>query len=378
VAVVGTRLFIAKPVLIAGILGILLAFASVAGAEEPVYCRKVRARAAGEAALLIAPKVVGQVIHFPSDGRLDATTETNSPHPLEFRAGLSVSPVDMLRGMATLRVADADCVQHTAEEDLDEWLRQDTDLATLPGRRAEAQYLRAHRPEWQALLENGENRLKAGIVTVMELYDLRRLGAELERRTIQVEGEVARLEAKLNAAPTPGQPATDLARTRGSVRDYVASTRALEEAASSLRSFDAWSFRITGGVAPAPDRPIDWFGFAELTYSLGGIPQTNAESRYLAARDQEVRQSSSELPGKVAQLRNLVLATQRGVQRELEAVELELSGIQRTLAELEGFDAPDAVQGRARLTIEHLSLEADAVFLRTEARELNNLAGAAP
>jgi len=354
----------------AAVLGLL---PRVAAAEDSAYCRKVRARATGDAALLMAPRVVGQAIRFPSDGVLDPATGTHSQRTFEFRAGLSVAPVDFLRGFAVQRVADADCSQHGVGERLDEVLRHDIQPAELPARRAELEYLNARRPEWRTLLEAGENRLKAGMITVMELHDLRRLCDELERRTVNVEAQLARLDTQLNADRAAAGLREGAAPVRVSAKDYVARTRTLEREVSSLRSFDAWSFKVTGGVVPNTDTPVDWFGYAELTYSLGGPVHTRAESRYLAARGEELRAESQELPGKFEQFRKLVEVTRGGALRELEAVESALEHTQRTLGQLQGFDAPDAVQGRARLTVERIGLQADAAFLRTEVHELDSL-----
>jgi hypothetical protein len=328
----------------------------------------VKARASSEAAVLIAPRLLAQAIRYPKSGQIDASNAAGASRDIELRVGLSISPIDTLRGVSVLRVGDADCTQHELGEAIEVLLRQDTSSAQLKARRAEATYLASRRPEWLELLGKADVRLKARLITVTEMHELRRLADELERRSAQVHADLLTLEAKTEGPKPP--------RVAVSPKRYAESVDQLEREASHLRTFDAWSFRLTGGAVPDPGRSgrsVDWFGFAEIGYSLGGVPQTSAESRYLEARREELSASPQELPRKLGVFRRLLAAQRTGSELELGVVEAQLGRIRATLDALEGFDSPDAVQSRARLVLESISVEADAIFLRRTLRELGQL-----
>jgi hypothetical protein len=57
------------------LLAVALAFFFpwAAAAQTSPYCRKVRARAAGDAALLMSPRIVVQGIRFPSNGQVEGS-----------------------------------------------------------------------------------------------------------------------------------------------------------------------------------------------------------------------------------------------------------------------------------------------------------------
>ncbi|HKO89714.1 MAG TPA: hypothetical protein VJU61_01095 [Polyangiaceae bacterium] len=315
--------------------------------------------------LLTTPKIVGQALRFPSSGRIDPSTITLGNSPVELRAGLSYSPIDAWRGHILGRVGDADCREHSAGQVIERLLLRETDQAQLGARRAQAAYLMARRPEWQGLLVKADAELQAGLLTLVELHELRRLTQELERKRVQAEMEVTRLEVQREAAPVAARDAI-------SARGYLQEAGALEREVAALRSLDPWTFTLTGGVVPDQER-VQWFGFAEVSYSLGGLFRGAAEERYMRARADELRQAPYELTGKLEFFRRMVAAEVQNSQRELLVIEAELADVGQTLARLEGVDARSGSQGRARLTIERISIEADAVLLRTQARELTLL-----
>jgi hypothetical protein len=344
---------------------LVVAHAPSAEARESAYCRKVKARAASDALLLMTPKIVAQALRFPSSGRIDAANASVGDD-IELRAGLAYSPVDALRGSLLSGIGDADCRQHAAGRRIDDVLVGATDRPRLSARSAERDYLRAHRAEWQSLLDAADGELKAGLLTVTEIYELHRLTQALERRLIETENEVSRLTVVLEGQPTLGP--TPLAR------GYVEQTAELERKVATLRRFDPWSFTITGGVVPLGHNAPDWFGFAEVSFSLGGALRESRESSYLQAREDEVRTESYELPSKLALFRKVVAADLSSAQRELASVQAEVSFAKSAIEKLNAVDAPNATQSRATLTLQRISAEADEVLLRTQIRELAALA----
>jgi len=321
---------------------------------------------------LQAPKLRAEALHFPGNGpgngpiALPASSGGSGPGgaAVELRAGLEYSPTDAIRGKLLTSVGDADCLLHGVAAEIDEVLLQATDRSELAARSAEAEHLSARRSDWQRQLSSAQNALAAGLLTLAELYELRRSTHALEQRWLDAELEVARLRARLEGQAEP----------RGALdRQYVARAQELELASSKLRTLDAWSLNLTGGVATLADQRPEWFGFAEVSYSLGGLLRGSQESDYQRARAEELRQAPYERPHRLAMFRKLVGAEYENARRKLESTEADLSLLESSLAAFTGVDAPSADRGRTLLLIDRIGAEADAVFLRTKLRELVRL-----
>jgi hypothetical protein len=330
-----------------------------AAVEAPTpspYCRKVRARAEADAALLRAPRIIAEGIRFPANNRLDLGPTIGSG--FQARAALTFSPADFYRGSVVERVGDADCRAHDAAERLRLGLEDVAALGRLPALRAQAAYLEAHRAEWRALLAKAADQLAARLVTAVEYHELRRLTQALERKSATVAGEIDRLQASAGAAATP----QDLeALARASVDESDASERAY----THLRAIDPWGFKVSGGfIPPQGSEPPDWFGLAELSYNLGGPWHAQADARAVAARAEEARHARYELPARVDDVKRTLAAEVSATRRELETVEAQLASTEVLRATLEGSDAPNLAHARATLIVERLDAESDRVFLR--------------
>src|SRR5689334_3650061 len=90
----------------------LLGTSTVARAEDGSsgYCDKVRARANGDAALLIAPRVVADALRFPGGGGSDVAPSLD--RELQVRVGLSFAPIEAYRGFRLMDASEADCAAH--------------------------------------------------------------------------------------------------------------------------------------------------------------------------------------------------------------------------------------------------------------------------
>src|SRR5688500_5444918 len=87
--------------------------ATSASADDSPYCQKVRARAAGDAALLYSPTVQAQAIRFPRSGAIDTGLYIGSG--VQVRGVLTWSPLDAYRGVHVEDAAERDCAQHEAQ-----------------------------------------------------------------------------------------------------------------------------------------------------------------------------------------------------------------------------------------------------------------------
>jgi hypothetical protein len=336
--------------------GIVVGWGGGARAEESPYCRRVRAQAAADAAVLQWPKAFVEGIRFPSSNRLDLGPTVGSN--FQGRFGVAFSPMDWYRGALVRRAGDADCAEHEVADHAEDLLEGLDDAVKLVALRLQAAYLDEHREEWRAVVARASQRFDARVITSVEVHELRWLADSLERKRAQVRGELTRLEPPGGAAAARPSPLGGLADS------YVSSVGTLDVAVARLRSLDAWSFKLSGGIIPLPGQPLDWFGLAEIAYSLGGPARNNEMTRAMDAHRDEVRSSRRELPARIARARSEALARIAGAREELEVVEAQLAVAGEAGRALEGADAPGAAQARDTLVMERLSVEADRVFLQ--------------
>jgi hypothetical protein len=340
-----------RPYLIALIVAFLPA-AERAHGSESAYCRKVEARAASDAALLMWPHLFTQAIRFPRNAPVDLATTAGTG--FQARVGLSYSLLDIYKGARVLRVGDADCKQHEASADLEEILAHGPERARVYALDEQARFLDAHRDEWRALLARAENRLASHVITLVELEELRRQADALERKVVQVHGEIDQLQ--VHVIPLASDSLTTLRRR------YVERALNSDREVSLVRSLDPWRVQIIAGLIP--ESPVDWYGLAEIDLNLGGILRAVKERTYIASRSDELRHARYELDARVRDYSKLVRSTSNAAQRDLEVVEHELGYLTTSQNALGQSEAPNLAHARDTLTIERLSLDSDRAFLR--------------
>jgi hypothetical protein len=339
----------------------LSVIAARAAAQTSPYCRKTLARAEGDAALLAWPRVVVEGIRFPDSGRVDigATVGDN----IQGRVAMSLSPLDIYRGARLTRAAEADCAQHETSERLRDLFVAGLNPQTIEALEAQAAYLESRRTEWRALMGLAEDRLRAGLIMLTDLHDLRRFVSALERKLEAVKAQAEQLQAVL----PEGQP--ELAATPAGLealaKDYVQHSLELDEELGHLRSLDPWGIKLSAGAIPMPGQPADWYGFVEIGYALGGFGRNAHETEYLAARRAELRQASYALPARVRELTRLIAAEIAGATRQRDVVDGQLRTIEATRTLLETADVPQAEHTRAMLRAEGVLLESERVYFQS-------------
>lgn len=351
-----------------GVAFALSVVTSSARADESAYCRKVEARAAADASLLIAPRVLVEGVKSPSALQTGGKLDPTSPgHGYQLRAGLSWSPLDAYKGVRVMKVGELDCEQHETVVTAQQLLVQAPDLGRLAALREQAAYLDAQQAVWEGISTRMTERFAAQNTSLIELEEVRAQSAALARLRAQIGGEIARLEA------------TGIETYRGSIPELVRrigeKAMAFEQEASHVRKLDAWSFNITGGYLPPIYGPgsADFFGVVQLGYNIGGPWQSKAENRYLGAREEELQKSRYELARQLQVLRVHVKGASAQATRELAIIERrssELAVLRETVARSE---APAAAHAAARIELEAISMQADRVFLTGLIRELSHL-----
>ncbi len=333
-------------------------------AEDGPYCRRVRAEAQVQAALLMSPQLVVQALHVPNGIAIGAEPVTSGFAAYQARAGVAFSPLDLAKGLALTRASDDDCEQFTAQTSLEDFVENGEGAARLPALRRQVAFLEASRPTWKALVEREEARFDSHAITLLELNQVRARGAALERRLVQAQGEAERLAAR------PYQPPA--APTGALVQRWLEHTMELERQRSTVRKLSFWNLRLTAG-AVASEQPVDWYGLAELTVHVGAIVDGRSERLALEARDQELRQERTSVEVRVREAERNLSLLRAQARRELTLVEAQLASAAATRDVVERADAPAAAFALALVTCDQLEAEAERTYLASFVEQLSAL-----
>jgi hypothetical protein len=348
----------------------LLASGASASAQSSDYCDKVRARAKSDAASLIAPKLFGQALRYPTEADIaTGVGPVSGRENYQLRFGLQFSPVDLARGIATVNASDSDCEAHIAADQIQRTIDDAQAAATLSAYRAQAKFLEEQRQTWTSLLSQTEKRLAAQLITQSDLQDVRQNADALERKLATVQGQVAQLEAR--GVEAPNVSLDEL------LHSYLDAELTRERGLSSARSWSVWSLGVTGGalLPLSAATSVDWFGWVELSYNLGGLWRGSYESAYLKAREAELHHARGELGQRVELLKRTLSAQRDSAQRELSLLGKQLSFLDHTLTALATADTATTAQAHDLLELERLSAQADEIQLRTLADALQWLGG---
>ena len=344
----------------------LLLLPLVAAADEGGYCRKVRARAAADAAQLMSPQLVLQGLRFPRNLAGLPLTELDGAglSPWQARAGLAFSPLDVLKGLSLTRASDDDCELDDARLTLERYLENAEASARLPALRSQVAWLEETAPAWRALLAREEERFQRHLITLFELNQLRARCNAMERRLVQASGEADRIAARGYERPT--RPPAELLE--------VERSRALhqEQELGVVRSLSFWNLRLNAGLV-ASDRPLDWYGLAELTVHLGAPWDTSQERAAVEARNDELRSDRRGTEMRLGELHRQLGSLREQARRELSLVDAQLESVTSTRITLERSEAPDVAFAVSLLTCDQWVAESDRIWLTAWIAQLDTL-----
>lgn len=334
-----------------------------AGTSESPYCRKVRAHAEGDAALMFAPTIQAQAIRYPTKGTIDLGT--NVGDGFQVRGVATWSPLDFYKGFRVLRVADADCQLHESVVSAQEILQGGDDYGRLPALRKMSAFFDQHEAEWKAATDKAAERLKAHTTSTLDVNEVNVRVFELERKREATRADVSRLEAKNIDFYRP------LLATLDST--VMAQSAQYEKELSHVRSLEPWDVRVTGGFIPHGSP--DYFAMLQVGFNFGAPWRNGAESRYRAARADELQTARYEVVKQLKVFRQQISISKTQAQRELAIVEKKHAALESMRAALTQSDAASAPNVLAVLELELLMVDADQVMLSTLVGELSRLEG---
>jgi hypothetical protein len=200
--------------------------------------------------------------------------------------------------------------------------------------------------------------LNEHVITMNEFNGVLDAADQLERKAIQAEGNAARIDAK-------GQPALPARSTTAMTSDLLRLRAEHEQSLSALRALDAWTLSVHGGVIPVAERGVEWYGWVELSYSLGGIFRGGAEQRYRQARREELRDDADQVPAKLQRARAELAAQAAQAETELRVVTKRLGYLRVAQTELDTADAAVAAHLHDALALDELASASERAFLET-------------
>lgn len=344
---------------------VTVAWSGSARAEGPTdYCRKVTARAEGDAALLFAPTLHGQLIRFPTGSPAD-TTGLQIGTGVQPRASLSIGVLDIYRGVGVLETAKADCRRQASVSSLEEIIAQRVDIGRVPALERKLGFLRANEPAVKELVKNAEDRFAAHTSTLSEVQDIRLHALSFGRQIAEAERELA--VAKARGLAMPEGALVDI------LRGYEHHTVELEARVSHLRNLEPWKLGVSGGVAATPSAEV--FGIIELSYNIGGLFSVGAQRRAVDARASELKNARYEMRQQIETIARELRANADQSRLQARAIESELTRMSRDRASLEGTEAPNKHTVIATMTLQMIDLEAEHTFLTALAEKQSSFGG---
>jgi hypothetical protein len=293
-------------------------------------------------------------LRYPSGFDIGPATPTG----YQLRVGLGYSVIDPVRALRLHAAADADCAAEQTRADLSAALEAASGSAEIVAQRAKAEFIKAHQTEVDSVVQRARERMRERLITLFELNHILDLADGLERKAAVAAGAAARLEAVSGSETKPTlkqakQLSEELARKRETHEDEL----------SSVRTLDAWNLRLQGGVIPLEGPKLDWYGWVEVSYNLGGPFQSAAERRFREARRKELASDVAELPAKLARQSREQSAQAEQAAAELKVMEKRLGYLKSIAAEMEGNE-PASSHARDALSITQLEAEAERVYLQ--------------
>ncbi len=350
---------------------ILFLLASTTVGDATLYCRRAHARAWADASPLVFPQLVGEGFRYPT-GTVDPQL-VGGVGTYQLRVGLAYSLTDLYRGVKTMTAASADCALEESRVDLDQVLPAAGDIGKHEAFRKQVAYLDEQRPRWLSIQKIAGERLAVRSITYTEFSELRKRVTQLERKSAQVRGELARVQAE--QVGVIDRPLNEISRT------YVERSGVYERRTDDARFVQAWQFRISGGVVPLQlndaggvvgSNRMDWYGLIELQIRLGAL---SGDGGYLSAREAEVKSARYEVPQKIAALERQLNAALVEARAELVAVDEQLRATNDAINVFQHSDAERAAHTISMLSLDSIEFSADSLYLRTLVEQLISAIG---
>jgi hypothetical protein len=334
--------------------------------DAEAYCRWVKAIAAANADVMVAPSVYATG-GYVSSADISAGASNAPPTGRLIIAGL-YSFGGLNRGLATISQADAECRRYRADAKLHAYIERNRDAVSVPALTAKVKVLDAAMPKGEEILAQERALLTQSRMTVDDVA-----GTQLRLDTLrQIDADAHQQMAALaSAPPTPHKSIRQAVAERDEAEVEV------EREDGRIRASQGWDLALRGGYdhlfGVADTTPV--FAMATLTVSLGWFFVGSANSDAQQARRDWVRAQVEGDDDRVEQ----VVTRLRSV-REEEQGRLRQNNV--LLADLESrYRAVSAMTGdKARsfadvIWFDLVRVQSEHAYFSEHVRELDELIG---
>ena len=349
------------------ILAALLAAPPAAQAETDPYCAWVTSRAEADAAVLVAPELIG------SAGLVNAGTSITGDANVAFDAGVRLTFglrydfMQLYRGLATLRAGDADCRRHVAQRALEAFLEAGRSAGAGEAAAAQLEVLEELLPRAEERLRRVRDEVEAGRAGIEEPHATQLRVADLRNRAAD-----ARLAAERYDAGGAGE--RSLAELR---RAYLEADAALEAAEADVREATAWEVGIRGGYDQVIglERELPVFAVLSVGWSFGQPFQQAALRRAAEARGAWIGAAEDGVLGRAQALQNELETLRRIERQRLDEAKVLLADVESRLEAVEGLKSSRLRRLADSLFFEWARLRVEEAGLRARLRALDELLG---
>lgn len=335
--------------------------------DHAVRCRRIRALAESQSALLLFPSVWVEGLHVPQFGVSGGATSGDGivgGPPWQLRTALSYSPLDTARGAVLLAAAESRCRQAEALTRARQALELGKDLGRLPAAEAEVRALVHARSRVAAWTARMDERVEAGLATEHDRQRVRREVARIEQRVDQLHSEIKQLRAA-------GHDDIDATSLRDDLDAYERATMTLERQRSDIRRMMPFTVNVRAGVVPIDN--VDWFGQVTLGINLGALMLNGAEDAYLDARAEELTQHVGELRSRVDRLTESLKGALSGVEAEADRVQTQAETLAQQCALFERVETVEVDTLRVMTQLSLVFVSAQRARLRALTTYLSRL-----
>ena len=333
-------------------------------------CQAIRARAAGDAAMLLSPSVAAEGIKYPATGGFAAIGGSTTVDGLQARAYFLWSPLDAYKSVLVRELGDKDCAQQAAIIQASGALEQLNDIGKETALQNQIDYLQNQQSMMSDIIFQAQKRVGAGAATIMDLMVLQQTVSTLSLKMEQARMQLDTVRAK-HYVVKQNSFAELMLRVQDTSMSY-------ERQFSKVRMLQPWQINMQGGVVPPMTSSDNFqiFGVLTATYNFGGLFLGKHEDQYLSAREHELRSARYELSDQLSRFRETVRSNMIDLQRQLQVVDTQLNKLQQMHAQLlDHMDVPTAQNAEALIQLQMFDAESTKALLSGMLAELTKFYG---
>jgi len=330
--------------------------------SDCAYCDKTKALSKSTASLLYWPTLSVRGLRIPVKGGANGENLVMGD-TFQVRTQLSISLIDIYKGVVTENIGRQDCNRHVAEMKLLDILEQSADIGRIPALRKQKDYYLSKKIEIREIIEHEQKRYDQRLTTVIEFNQLKIKSISIEKKMREILADLSYMEARDFRMPDEAVPML--------IDSFLTSSLDFESESSHLRKIEPWQFDIAGGIVPSES--IDWFAGIEISYKFGGISQHIYEKKYLAARKRELNSARYEITDRTRALLEHLSNTSRLLDEHKQLIKDQLDIFRIQKEKVAQTETVKKGMLLSLLELEIIDLEGELIYLEGMQKSRNLL-----